>query len=1501
MTPRSEHAKVTVFATQVRSNDDKSILVESGGFQPTRWFLEHGSRPDTKNAEPPRKRRKTDPSPEPDEDEAQSEDLIPLFDVAIDLHFPNTLRDRAASNKAIASDVSFDGVPIAPVVLHGIEDDEAGSRLRLTYPKSKSPVLLVECDSIPTQALELLQKIALPGQSRSAASRAKQNPASLVSCTFTRSSGDLYNVARLRACLDWRSSISAFPAGVPVGAAKTYADYDLLLEAYRDNAREAFDHSQEWTPQDFYESVHVPPLDVPTKGLFVGVLNVELYPFQKRAVAWMMSREGVQVDEENVSTSSTKADSMEFYKPVRDVNGRACFVSHLEGIITRSPPSLGASQLSGGLLAEEMGLGKTVELMSLVSLNQRPKMPPEMKFDEYSGINVTRSRATLIITPNSILKQWKSELTRHAPHLSLYHYEGISTGNKKAPPEDMLINELASSYDIVLATYSTLSREVHFAQEEPDRSRRFERKFERKRSPLVQMEWWRVCLDEAQMVESGVTAAARVACRLPRVHSWAVSGTPLKKNIQDLHGLLIFLRYTPFSEDPKLWSHLLTNHRHLFKQIFNPIALRHTKALVREELHLPPQKRVVVTVPFSVVEQQNYTTLFEQMCADVGLDANGAPLEDDWDPEDPRTIEAMRTWLARLRQTCLHPQVGGQNRRALGRGNKPLRTVAEVLEVMIEQNETNIRTEERSLVQASLHRAHILGNNGEDERRSEHAMAIYQEAMEKTENMVKDARQRLESAKASHVVKDGEVADREDDEETANDPNSVLGHLQTSLRVALQHYHACTFFTATSYFQIKTNEALTPEGSERFTELEAMESDLYDKAKVLRKEILKDTVRKAEKPMTDIRRLMSGDSLTKMPSIDDLQDLGGIESRRIVEKSEDLFELIREVVNIVYRWREKMAEFLVKPLVDEETDGIDTTGDEYEESTKQQDELYVYFDCIKAMHADLNNLITGESTPLVDHEMKTLQKSAKSFFDPDVPENMKPNMHSPELARKLTDIRNKLRKRRDQVGSVRSLIQEARALDSTLEWREGTVRAAEQTMAKQHLTSLQTIFSAYTKALNGLEKEVELFRTTQNLRVEFYRQLQELSDDVAPFKDELDPKLDQSALGIALQKEQEATKYLAQLKTKNRFLTHIRDDTQTGPKICIICTSSFEQGVLTVCGHQYCKICITQWFKQSASCPTCKTRLTKNDIHDITFRPQELRAQEEAQSAEASGSQDVRLTSPSGQHSNTSSLYTGVSTNIMEEIKAIELSSSYGTKIDTIARHLHWLRDHDPGAKSIVFSQYREFLDVLGGALKDFKIGYARLGRPSAAEKFKTDPSIDCLLLDAKTDSSGLTLVNATHVFICEPLIQTAVELQAIARVHRIGQTRSTTVWMYLVSDTVEEAIYDISVTRRLAHVQLRQKSKRSEKSRSSTPVPLQEGAVEAANSEELQSAPLTKLLTAGKTGGELVGKDDLWQCLFGKAQQTQTNAAAEREVGRHSRAEAAEERQAEAGASASS
>lgn len=487
---------------------------------------------------------------------------------------------------------------------------------------------------------------------------------------------------------------------------------------------------------------------------------------------------------------------------------------------------------------------------------------------------------------------------------------------------------------------------------------------------------------------------------------------------------------------------------------------------------------------------------------------------------------------------------------------------------------------------------------------------------------------------------------------------------------------------------------------------------------------------------------------------------------------------------------------------------------------------------------------------------------------------------APELLLGLAAKRARLRPT-DGDASLRGIIAEARFLVTSLQWsaenRSQRV-GVELKIAEDQLEATGKIFTRETKLLTELEKELESYRSCMNLRVEYYRQLQVLSDQVQPYKDELDEELDQGALGAQEQKEGRSADRLASLKTKQRFLLHLKQESneEEGPRLCVICQSHFDLGVLTVCGHQYCKECFTIWARQHHSCPLCKRRLNlKRDFHEITYKPKEIRAQEEHEATPWSdGSSSAGA---------TSSIYSEMNQSTMNDIKSIDLTGSFGTKIDTLARHMLWIRQKDPGSKSVVFSQYGDFLRVLGEAFRQFKIGFSNIAEKGSIERFKQDASVECFLLDAKSDASGLNLVNASYVFLMEPLINAAIELQAIARIHRIGQQRATSVFMYLTVDSVEENIYEISVQRRLEHMAGQMKGKAPR---------VQEKELEAANSLEMQQAPMSRLLQK-KGGGELVSKDDVWGCLFGgKGRQRREKEAVEREVGRYLRAEAADSRQ---------
>lgn len=163
--------------------------------------------------------------------------------------------------------------------------------------------------------------------------------------------------------------------------------------------------------------------------------------------------------------------------------------------------------------------------------------------------------------------------------------------------------------------------------------------------------------------------------------------------------------------------------------------------------------------------------------------------------------------------------------------------------------------------------------------------------------------------------------------------------------------------------------------------------------------------------------------------------------------------------------------------------------------------------------------------------------------------------------------------------SARGIMSEIRSLITAVQWQQG-VRSnraeAEVIILERHLEKLQAVSTAQSKALARVEEELDLFRSTMNQRLEFYRQLQQISDQVAPLQEEAAEEVDWQRFAFEEANENQHAEKLAALKTKRRFLSHLKAESsgKQEQRICIICQGSFETGVLTVCGHQYCKVCI---------------------------------------------------------------------------------------------------------------------------------------------------------------------------------------------------------------------------------------------------------------------------------------------------------------------------------------
>ncbi len=318
--------------------------------------------------------------------------------------------------------------------------------------------------------------------------------------------------------------------------------------------------------------------------------------------------------------------------------------------------------------------------------------------------------------------------------------------------------------------------------------------------------------------------------------------------------------------------------------------------------------------------------------------------------------------------------------------------------------------------------------------------------------------------------------------------------------------------------------------------------------------------------MIKVSKKRTGQTFVQIPEFPSDPGRGGLESRRIMEQLDSLATALDAQANILDELREQTIQFLLRPLV-EEDEGMEITGDEYEDSTKTQDEVMVYVQALRAVIADRHDALTGQENRLVDHEIKTALRMAKDGDGP-FPEKTIELFHTRKQAKPTKEM-----------GSVRGTVSELRTLATSLrpDAENGNLRAQnEYAIVDKQLKAIQKMLSEQTTATTAREKEVELFPAVMNPRLEYYRQLQQVSDKVAPYEGPNNERV----IAKMLEDEEKLAKKIAVAKSKRRYLDHLRMEA-TNPqeqRICVICRETFEVGALTVCGHQYCKECIRLWW-----------------------------------------------------------------------------------------------------------------------------------------------------------------------------------------------------------------------------------------------------------------------------------------------------------------------------------
>ncbi|MBW0584178.1 hypothetical protein O181_123893 [Austropuccinia psidii MF-1] len=109
--------------------------------------------------------------------------------------------------------------------------------------------------------------------------------------------------------------------------------------------------------------------------------------------------------------------------------------------------------------------------------------------------------------------------------------------------------------------------------------------------------------------------------------------------------------------------------------------------------------------------------------------------------------------------------------------------------------------------------------------------------------------------------------------------------------------------------------------------------------------------------------------------------------------------------------------------------------------------------------------------------------------------------------------------------------------------------------------------------------------------------------------------------------------------------------------------------------------------------------------------------------------------------------------------------------------------------KSVVYTQWTQFLDLIGIALAHHSILSAQIdgtitagAREKALENFFNNPECEVLIASIAAAGNGLNITCSNIAYLMNP----AIEAQAVDRLHRIGQQQPVKVIHYITPHSVE-------------------------------------------------------------------------------------------------------------------
>jgi SNF2 family DNA or RNA helicase len=284
----------------------------------------------------------------------------------------------------------------------------------------------------------------------------------------------------------------------------------------------------------------------------------------------------------------------------------------------------------GGILADSMGLGKTVQLLGLVA-HEREAIAGE----------AVRNPPTLLVCPMSVVGNWEREAARFTPELRVHVHHGAG----RLCGEE-LTSELTAA-DLVITTYGIATRD---------------------REALGAVQWGRVVCDEAQNIKNHATRQAQAVRGLPAASRIALTGTPVENRLSDLWSIMEFTNPGLLGPAEKFRQRYAIpiersgdeEAAERLRRITGPFVLRRLKTDKSIISDLPDKLEMKVWCNLTAEQASLYQATVTDMmarieAADEGIERRGLVL----------------ATMAKLKQVCNHPaHLLGDGSRLPGRSGK---------------------------------------------------------------------------------------------------------------------------------------------------------------------------------------------------------------------------------------------------------------------------------------------------------------------------------------------------------------------------------------------------------------------------------------------------------------------------------------------------------------------------------------------------------------------------------------------------------------------------------------------------------------------------------------------------------------------------------------------------------------------------------------------------------------------------------------------------------------